>query len=66
MPCDCCHKKGSVQLKCNYCPGLYCIKCLKLDSHNCEGIDIKNKKDLNILSNKLTVNIYKKIERFSS
>ena len=66
MPCECCNKKGSVQLKCNYCPGSYCVKCLKLEVHNCEGKDIKEQKNLNILNKSLTVNIGKKIDRFSS
>ena len=44
MACDLCKKKG-IPILCNYCPGNYCSKCIKLDQHNCSGLDLKIKKD---------------------
>ncbi len=52
MPCEYCKKKG-IPMKCNYCPGQFCIKCLKLDEHKCPGVSLKKEKDLENLEKRL-------------
>lgn len=52
MPCDCCKKKG-IPMKCNYCPGQFCTKCLKLDAHKCPGESLKKEKELGKLEKQL-------------
>jgi predicted nucleic acid binding AN1-type Zn finger protein len=40
-------------MKCNYCPGQFCTKCLKLDAHKCPGESTKREKDLDNLEKQL-------------
>lgn len=43
MACGRCKKKG-IPIKCAYCPGEYCVRCMPLEVHECEGVSLK--KDL--------------------
>lgn len=52
MPCDACKKKG-IPMKCNYCPGQFCTKCIKLCAHKCPGESLKKEKDLEKLEKQL-------------
>ena len=52
MPCECCKKKG-IPMKCTYCPGQFCTKCLKLNVHKCPGESLKKEKELEKLEKQL-------------
>jgi len=40
-------------MKCNYCPGQFCTRCLKLDVHKCPGESLKKEKELEKLEKQL-------------
>ena len=40
MACDRCKRKG-IPIKCAYCPGEYCVRCMPLEVHECEGVTLK-------------------------
>ncbi len=54
MPCDLCKRKCGVPFDCSYCSGKFCIKCMRLEKHNCIGMEIKKEKDRQSLKDKLT------------
>lgn len=54
MPCEFCKKKCGIPFDCPYCPGKFCMKCMRLEKHNCPGIEAKKEKDLQALREKLT------------
>ena len=33
-------------MKCKYCPGQFCTKCLKLDAHKCPGEFLKKEDEI--------------------
>jgi predicted nucleic acid binding AN1-type Zn finger protein len=53
MPCQKCKKKCGVPMDCNYCNGQFCIKCFRLEVHDCPGQEEKIKKDRENLIKKL-------------
>ena len=53
MPCQKCKKKCGVPFKCKYCEGEFCIKCLRLEKHECVGIEMKKVEQLKNLEKKL-------------
>lgn len=57
MPCENCKKKCGVPIDCVYCDGKFCPRCTHLERHNCVGIDLKNKRDLDTIERR---NIYVK------
>ena len=54
MPCDLCKKKG-IPIKCNYCIGKYCSRCINLDQHKCDGIEDYKKYHREQLEKKLVI-----------
>ena len=53
MPCDKCKKKCGVPMDCKYCEGQFCMKCFRLEVHDCQGVDIKKIKQSKELAEKL-------------
>lgn len=49
-------------MKCNYCPGQFCTKCLKLDVHKCPGESLKKEKELEKLGKQLEYAPKRKVE----
>ena len=43
MSCQQCKKKCGVPMTCKYCNGEFCMKCFRLEQHNCIGIELKKK-----------------------
>lgn len=62
MPCDGCKKKG-IPMKCNFCPGSYCSRCICLESHNCKGLERKINKDRHNLKDRLHFEPPRKLEQ---
>lgn len=60
MPCDNCKKKG-IPIKCNYCIGAYCSRCIQLESHSCEGIEESKNKHILKLKTQLAFEPPKKV-----
>ena len=56
MACDRCKRKG-IPIKCAYCPGEYCIRCMPLDVHVCEGVSLKKELQRKELENNLLLQI---------
>lgn len=52
MPCERCNKKCGVPIECLYCNGNFCPRCTHLERHECQGINIKKLKELDILREK--------------
>ena len=40
-------------MDCKYCKGQFCMKCFRLEVHNCPGLEDKLKNDRENLSKKL-------------
>ena len=53
MPCQRCRKKCGVPMNCKYCGGDFCIKCFRLEVHNCIGIETKKEEQRKELKDKL-------------
>lgn len=52
MPCERCKRKCGVPIACLYCSGNFCPRCIHLETHACEGLDMKKTKQLNELAMK--------------
>jgi hypothetical protein len=52
MPCFKCKKKG-IPIICKYCNLGFCYRCIQLEIHVCEGLDLKKKNSLDNLKNQL-------------
>ena len=52
MPCDKCKKKG-IPIKCNFCIGSYCPRCIQLEIHICRGIEKSKDKHIEKLKTQL-------------
>ena len=53
MPCQNCNKKCGVPMDCKYCSGQFCMKCFRLEFHNCKGQEEKLKIEKENLIKKL-------------
>ena len=53
MPCDKCKKKCGIPMDCKYCGGQFCMKCFRLEAHDCQGVEIKKQKQRKELEEKL-------------
>ena len=53
MPCQRCRKKCGVPMNCKYCGGDFCMKCFRLEVHNCIGIETKKEEQRKELKDKL-------------
>jgi predicted nucleic acid binding AN1-type Zn finger protein len=53
MPCRQCKKKCGVPMVCKYCNGEFCMKCFRLEQHNCIGVEMKKMEQLKDLEKKL-------------
>ena len=62
MPCDRCKKKG-IPIKCPYCPGSYCTRCMPLETHGCEGVSLKVTMQRDELEKKLAFTPSPKVEK---
>ena len=40
-------------MDCKYCEGQFCMKCFRLEAHDCQGADIKKLKQRKELAEKL-------------
>lgn len=54
MPCQLCKKKCGVPIECKYCKGNFCPKCIRLETHDCIGIEKRRKEDRKTLEENLT------------
>lgn len=53
MPCERCKKKCGVPIECLYCKGNFCPRCIHLETHDCQGANIKKMKQLEELEKKI-------------
>ena len=61
MPCEQCKRKG-IPIKCNFCPGSYCSRCIGLESHSCKGMELKANKERDYLQKQLHTEPSRKLE----
>lgn len=61
MPCERCKKKG-IPIKCKYCDGSYCTRCMALEIHECPGLEKKIENDRIILTKKMEYTPPRKLE----
>lgn len=47
--CNCCNRK-KITIKCISCSANFCSGCIQLEIHKCPEIDMKIKKELEIIS----------------
>ena len=52
MPCFKCKKKG-IPIDCKYCGLGFCSRCIVLEIHVCECLDLKKKNSLDNLKDQL-------------
>lgn len=62
MGCDLCRKKG-IPIKCPYCPGSFCTRCMHLEVHGCEGVTMKKELHKKELEKKMAFDAPRKIEK---
>ena len=53
MPCQRCKKKCGVPMNCKYCGGDFCMKCFRLEKHDCTGQEEKMRKDRENLTKRM-------------
>ena len=60
MPCFKCKKKG-IPIICKYCNLGFCYRCIQLEIHACNGLQLKRQDSLDNLENKLKFKKEKKL-----